>query len=121
MKQSQSIGSHNQQQGLPDENNEDTSSQKNDWQPHLQQPVKPAVTDDAGNLRRHDDNQAKGYSEAKPTEPQSPGAGPSPVAPAGTGKVYGENAARSTGGSPDDRPAPEDEERRRNQAAGANG
>jgi hypothetical protein len=51
MKQEQSIGSHNEQQGLPDKRNQDTSPSNTGFQPKLEQPLKPALTDDEGNLQ----------------------------------------------------------------------
>jgi hypothetical protein len=68
MKQEQSIGSHNQQQGLPEKRNQDTRQTKTGFQPELDKPVKPAITDDEGNLQSKNSNTAKGYSEPKPTE-----------------------------------------------------
>lgn len=68
MKQDQAIGSHNQQQGLPENRNQDTRSSTTVVKAGMDKPVKPALTDDEGNLHSKNSNQAKGYSEAKPTE-----------------------------------------------------
>jgi hypothetical protein len=71
MNQQQSIGSHNQQQGMPGNGNEQTAPADKP-KPNNQQPEKPAVTDDAGNqVDKHSEDAGKGYSEKKPTEPYS--------------------------------------------------
>ncbi|MES2648707.1 MAG: hypothetical protein V4717_17660 [Bacteroidota bacterium] len=71
MNQQQSIGSHNQQQGMPDNRNEKTTPAEKP-KPNNQQTEKPAITDDAGNqVDRLSEDAGKGYSERKQTEPYS--------------------------------------------------
>src|SRR5215211_7560451 len=72
MNQKQSIGSNNQQQGLPDQRNQQTKSPDLNLKPAEGQPEKPAVTDDEGDVvDKHFKEAGKGYSENKPTEPWS--------------------------------------------------
>jgi hypothetical protein len=68
MQAHQNIGSHNAQQGLPQERNQDTAPKSQPAIPELQHPVKPAVTNDEGNLQDDGGDQAKGYAEKKHTE-----------------------------------------------------
>ena len=99
----QNIGSHNEQKGLPDQRNQDTKVVKEDFPVETGNPAKPAITDDEGNLHSKSSNQAKGYSEPKPTEawsevlpPDDPGTAvlPPENQPANTEKVYGEDVGK---------------------------
>lgn len=70
MNRQQSIGSNNQRQGLPANRKEQVNpAEKDQLTPQIQQPEKPAVTDDAGNLLdKKNEDAGKGYSESKQTE-----------------------------------------------------
>lgn len=69
MNQEQSIGSNNQRQGLP-ENRKEQKVPGNIAQssPKAQEPEKPAVTDDFGNVKNKEQDAGNGYSEKKETE-----------------------------------------------------
>ena len=112
MQKDQSIGSNNQQEGLPENRNEDTNTSKGEpFSPVLDRPVKPAITDDNGNPVHKNSNEAKGYTEKKPTEAWSevPPAGEPLNPPAEPGsqpvnreKVYGKGTDNFAEGSPGD-------------------
>ena len=128
MEKDQSIGSNNQQQGLPGNRNEDTETRTGkEFSASLDHTVKPVITNDNGNVSSQNSPAAKGYSEKKPTEPWSeiPPAGEPLNQPAepesqpgNREKVYGEGTGNMAAGKPPDRldDQPPVEEQREEQA-----